>query len=135
MITITKRFRFEMGHRLQHHPAQCRNLHGHSYVLEVGVSGEPDSKTGMVLDFAELKRAVQPIVEEWDHATMLDVADPLVAVLREQETKLVVVQGPPTAESMVHWVAQRVRVIVPDRVVQVHVKLHETADSWVEVTL
>ncbi len=134
--TVTKRFRFEMGHRLQNHPGQCCNLHGHSYELEVGVTGEVDSITGMVLDFSDLKRAVQPIVDQWDHAMLLDTEDPLFQVLDNQGLKLVAFLGPPTAENMAWEIARQVRVALSPRVqvTQVRVKLHETADSWAEVT-
>lgn len=56
---ITKQFKFEAAHQLPHHKGKCRHLHGHSYVVEVCVSGDielqPVSSEGMVVDFAELK--------------------------------------------------------------------------------
>ena len=42
--------------------------HGHNYVVEVSLSGEPDPVTGMVLDLKELKDILnQEIVEPYDH--------------------------------------------------------------------
>ena len=42
--------------------------HGHNYVLEVTVAGEPDPLTGMVLDLRELKRLLQDeVMERMDH--------------------------------------------------------------------
>ena len=42
--------------------------HGHNYVVEVSVSGEPDAVTGMVMDLKELKRILtREIVEPYDH--------------------------------------------------------------------
>jgi 6-pyruvoyltetrahydropterin/6-carboxytetrahydropterin synthase len=42
--------------------------HGHNYVLEVTVAGEPDPVTGMVLDLKELKDILQKeIIERMDH--------------------------------------------------------------------
>ncbi len=40
---------------------KCNNPsgHGHTYQLEVAVEGEIDPETGYVMDFADLKRAVQ----------------------------------------------------------------------------
>lgn len=53
---IAKRFTFDAAHQLPNHDGKCRRLHGHTYVIEVQVSGpvrppmgEPDE--GMVLDF------------------------------------------------------------------------------------
>lgn len=45
-----------------------RHGHGHNYVLEVTVEGEPDAQTGMVLDLKELKELLQrEVVERMDH--------------------------------------------------------------------
>ena len=62
-IRITKRFHFEMAHTLFEYDGLCRNIHGHSYYLEVTVTGEPRNepghpKDGMVIDFGELKNLV-----------------------------------------------------------------------------
>jgi 6-pyruvoyltetrahydropterin/6-carboxytetrahydropterin synthase len=60
-IRVTKRFHFEMAHTLYEYDGLCRNIHGHSYNLEVTIAGEPRNepghpKDGMVLDFSELKK-------------------------------------------------------------------------------
>lgn len=42
--------------------------HGHNYVVEVSLEGEPDPVTGMVLDLKELKEILtREIVEPYDH--------------------------------------------------------------------
>jgi 6-pyruvoyltetrahydropterin/6-carboxytetrahydropterin synthase len=42
--------------------------HGHNYVVEVSLEGEPDPLTGMVLDLKELKTILnREIVEPFDH--------------------------------------------------------------------
>ena len=49
---------------------KCNNPHGHghNYVLEVTVAGEPDPETGMVLDLKELKDILQQeVVDRMDH--------------------------------------------------------------------
>jgi len=56
-------------------------------------------------------------------------------VLDNQGLKLVAFPGPPTAENMAWEIARQVRAALFPRVTQVRVKLHETADSWAEVTL
>jgi len=46
----------------------CARDHGHNYVLEVSVSGDPDPQTGMVIDLRELDRVVRSaIVDHVDH--------------------------------------------------------------------
>ncbi len=45
--------------------------HGHNYVLEVTVAGEPDPVTGMVLDLKELKEILQrEVMERMDHRNL-----------------------------------------------------------------
>ncbi len=62
MLEIQKTFRFEASHILPCHPGKCARLHGHSWVLTVGVSGPVAEKTGMVCDFAALKKVVNEFV-------------------------------------------------------------------------
>ena len=40
-IRVTKKFKFESGHALYGHDGKCKNIHGHSYQLEVTVQGKP----------------------------------------------------------------------------------------------
>ena len=38
---LTKQFRLEMAHALVGYDGLCNQIHGHSYLLEVTVEGEP----------------------------------------------------------------------------------------------
>lgn len=67
-MEISKTFTFEASHVLPHHKGKCANLHGHSWVLTVAVSGPVDPHSGFVMDYAGLKGAIQPIVDDMDHA-------------------------------------------------------------------
>jgi 6-pyruvoyltetrahydropterin/6-carboxytetrahydropterin synthase len=84
---VTRRVHFNAAHRL-HNPAKsdewnrrvfgmCNNpnWHGHNYVLEVTVAGDPDPDTGYVIDLADLKKIIEErIVSKCDHANLnLDV--------------------------------------------------------------
>jgi 6-pyruvoyltetrahydropterin/6-carboxytetrahydropterin synthase len=80
MIRITRKVEFSAAH-FYHNPnlsaeenrkifGKCNNPHGHghNYVLEVTVAGEPDPETGMVLDLKELKEILQrKVVDRMDH--------------------------------------------------------------------
>lgn len=49
---------------------KCNNAHGHghNYVLEVTIAGEPDPKTGMILDLRELKEILdREVMQRLDH--------------------------------------------------------------------
>lgn len=69
---IYKEFRFEAAHKLPHHDGKCRRLHGHSWTGRVYVKGnkliEDGSKQGMLLDFDDIKKYLQPILTDFlDH--------------------------------------------------------------------
>ena len=80
MVYLTRKIEFSASH-LYHNPdfspeenrrifGKCNNPHGHghNYVLEVTVAGEPDPKTGMVLDLKDLKEILQrEIIDRMDH--------------------------------------------------------------------
>jgi 6-pyruvoyltetrahydropterin/6-carboxytetrahydropterin synthase len=98
-IELVKDFRFEAAHWLPNVPDghKCRRMHGHSFRGEVAVRGEIDPKTGWVIDFADLRRAVDPIVKRLDHY-----------VLNEIEGL-----ENPTAERLAVWIWQHVAPALP----------------------
>lgn len=72
MITVTKIFTFDAAHHLPFHKGKCKNLHGHTYKLEVTVGGELD-ENGLVIDFGDLKKIVsENIIEKYDHKNLND---------------------------------------------------------------
>lgn len=75
VIELVKDFRFEAAHFLPQVPEghKCRRIHGHSFRGEVAVRGPIDPKVGWVMDFADLKQAVDPIVARLDHYLLNEV--------------------------------------------------------------
>ncbi|MGI5861243.1 MAG: 6-pyruvoyl trahydropterin synthase family protein [Myxococcales bacterium] len=51
-------FNFCCAHTLPYYDGPCNRLHGHHYRLLVTISGKPDPKSGMIIDFEELKQIV-----------------------------------------------------------------------------
>jgi 6-pyruvoyltetrahydropterin/6-carboxytetrahydropterin synthase len=74
-MIIFREFRFEAAHSLPSAPEghKCRRLHGHSYRLIVHVRGDIDPHTGWVRDFADIKRGVEPIIDQLDHHFLNDI--------------------------------------------------------------
>ena len=68
-MEIFKEFTFEAAHRLPNLPSthKCWRLHGHSFVVRVYVNGPLDPELGWVLDFADIKKAFQPLYDQLDH--------------------------------------------------------------------
>src|SRR5262249_8026079 len=111
-MDIFKEFRFEAAHRLPNTPGdhKCSRLHGHSFRTEIHVRGEVHPHTGWVMDFADVKRAFQPLHEELDHRYLNEIDG-----LKN-----------PTSENIARWIWQRLRPTLPmlSRVV-----VHETCTS------
>jgi 6-pyruvoyltetrahydropterin/6-carboxytetrahydropterin synthase len=69
---VTRSFSFEAAHELPWHEGKCKRLHGHHYRFEVTVEG-PVGDNGMVVDFDDLKQAVQAeVVDRYDHQYLND---------------------------------------------------------------
>jgi len=72
---IYREFSFEAAHRLPHVPNghKCGRLHGHSYRVEVHVTGAIGSETGWVQDFGDIKAVLKPLEEQLDHNYLNDI--------------------------------------------------------------
>ncbi len=66
---------FESAHFLPEVPEvhKCSRLHGHSFRVVVTVEGEPGELSGWVMDFADLRAAVMPFVDQLDHRLLNDI--------------------------------------------------------------
>ena len=74
-MDIFKVFTVEAAHRLPHVPEghKCARLHGHSFRIELHLSGPVDPQAGWVMDFADVKAAFKPIYERLDHHYLNDI--------------------------------------------------------------
>ena|ERR1035441_6716814 len=142
MLTrIAKDFRWEMAHRLPEHTGGCRNVHGHSYRMWIELAGEPDTQ-GMVLDYFDLKKMVDPLVAEIDHAFLCDRSDTLIVdFLKSSGLKAVYVNFPTTAENIAKWFFDRLSpLFAPDdrssmkHLRELRVRIQETERTYAEVS-
>jgi 6-pyruvoyltetrahydropterin/6-carboxytetrahydropterin synthase len=139
-IRITKRFHFEMAHMLHAYEGPCRNIHGHSYILEVTLAGEPlispgNPRDGMIMDFGELKNMVKEhIISRFDHALVINslIPEEQQELLAKTSEKLLVVDFQPTTENIAGWIAGIVQEHLPKNVAVYSVRLYETGTSFAE---
>jgi 6-pyruvoyltetrahydropterin/6-carboxytetrahydropterin synthase len=75
-VRLTKDFAFEAAQTLPCAPEghKCRQMHGHSFKVEVSVEGEVDPATGWFYDHAVIGRAMRPLVDQLDHAYLNDIS-------------------------------------------------------------
>jgi len=123
-ITITKMFKFDAAHHLPHYVGKCHNQHGHTFHVEVEVSGKVQGKgseAGMIIDFNNLKTIV--------NGAVIDLVD---------HTNLNLWYANPTAENMVGVFAQDIQeglnrqYLDDDVIVLERLRLYETEDSYAE---
>ena len=141
LVRITKKFAFETGHALYGYDGKCKNVHGHSYKLDVTVMGEPISdkdnvKLGMVIDFGDLKKIVkQEIVDRFDHATVFNKNTPhveLAAELKDRGHDVILVDYQPTSENMIQDFAEKIKNRLPEHIKLFSLRLQETETSFAE---
>lgn len=121
---ISRKFEFDMGHRIPDHESLCRNAHGHRYVVEVAISGpvietQGHPQRGMVMDYSYLKEIMSSFFEKLDHGFMVYKEDPLAGAFAQFERnfhtmKTIEVDFIPTAENIAaHIFEQAVRRSLP----------------------
>jgi len=101
-VIITRQVHFNSAHRL-HNPTKsqawnkkqyglCTNphWHGHNYVLEVSVKGEPDPVTGYLIDLGELKRILNTaVVDKVDHRNLNEEVTFLKGIIPSTENLVI----------------------------------------------
>jgi 6-pyruvoyltetrahydropterin/6-carboxytetrahydropterin synthase len=140
IIKITKQFSFEMAHALRNYDGLCRNIHGHSYKMDITLAGQPlhdenSPKNGMVMDFGDLKRLVnEEVISLLDHALVLNSKTDaqLVEVLKQNYEKIVTVDFQPTTENLLEFIAAKIQSRLPETVTLTCVRLRETDTSYAE---
>lgn len=104
---------------------KCNNAngHGHNYRVEVTISGEIDSLTGMIMNISDLKLLMKEVISDTlDHKHIdLDVPH-----FRDQEI-------PSTAENIASYIFDQMEKNLPESVALESVKLHETDKNVVEI--
>jgi len=128
-MRLTKRVEFCAAHRYSRRDwseaenrqafGRAANLHGHNYVLEVTIEGEPSAETGMVMDLKTLKAVIsEAVLDRLDHVN-------LNVDLSEFRDKL------PTPENLAvqiwHWLAPRLTDCRLQRI-----RLHEDETLYVD---
>ncbi|MBF0247831.1 MAG: 6-carboxytetrahydropterin synthase QueD [Alphaproteobacteria bacterium] len=98
-MDIYKIFTFEAAHRLPNVPEghKCARLHGHSFEVTLTVSGPVDDHLGWVVDFADVKGAFKPYLNQLDHYYLNDIEG----------------LENPTSENIARWIWTKVKPGLP----------------------
>jgi len=134
MTTVTKTVRFDAAHVLTNHKGLCKNLHGHTYRVDVSVSGEEGGTDDMVIDFKDLKRiATEVICDRFDHAFIYSTASEgereIASVVEKHGMRTVAIPFRSTAENLARLFFDELLPRIPGLS---SVRVWETADSCAE---
>ena len=140
IVRLTKTFTFEMAHALYNYDGKCKNIHGHSYKLEVTVIGQPlaeqgHAADGLIIDFGDLKKIVNAqVVDIFDHALVMKkgYARKLTEALDDSFERLLYVDYQPTCENLIADFADKIKNSLPKQASLHHLILHETATAYCE---
>lgn len=98
-VRLAKTFTFEAAHYLPSFPEghKCRRMHGHSFKVDVIVAGEIPPDRHYLIDYGEIKAAIDPIHAEIDHRCL--------NYIKGLEN--------PTSEILAKWLWERLRPVLP----------------------
>jgi len=111
-VNIFRVFTVEAAHRLPNVPAghKCQRLHGHSFRIELHISGPVDAHSGWVMDFADVRVAFQPTFDRLDHHYLNEIPG----------------LENPTSENLARWIWAELKPTLP---MLSKVVVHETCTS------
>ncbi len=100
MYELTVESSFASAHCLPAHKGKCKNLHGHSFRVQITVEGSQlDEEQGFLIDFSVMKKHLKVVTDDYDHK-MLNEIPPF--------DKL-----PPTSEALARVIYGRLKCELP----------------------
>jgi 6-pyruvoyltetrahydropterin/6-carboxytetrahydropterin synthase len=73
MFEVAVEQTFAAGHALRNYKGKCENVHGHNFRVRVVIEGEKLDETGLLVDFLDVKAAMQTIIDRLDHVFLNEV--------------------------------------------------------------
>lgn len=132
-ISITKIFRFEAAHAISGYHGPCRDIHGHSYVLHVTVTGDKQDDNNILVDFKDIKRIVEnSVLKELDHALLLKQNALNSSAVKNLIGKIHWMAGEPTAEFLLQYIADTLQKVLPGSMRLLKLRLYETDTSYAD---
>ena len=114
-VSLTKTFEIDCAHHLPCFPEghKCRNIHGHTMRIDIIIEGELPPGRDYLVDFGDIKQAIEPIRQQLDHKLLNDIEGLEV----------------PTVENMCVWVWQQLEAKLPHLTA---IRIYETPQNMCE---
>ena len=132
MTTVTKTVKFDAAHVLTDHQGLCKNLHGHTYRVDVSVAQEADGD--MVVDFKELKKVANEVIcDRFDHAFIYNTESAgeseIATVVEKHGMRTAAIPFRSTCENLAKMFYNEMKARIPGLS---GVRVWETADNCAE---
>lgn len=134
-MIVAKEFKWEAAHRIPWHGGKCRHLHGHSYKMIVEFEGTTDEK-GIVIDFKEMKKIIEPYIDLIDHSTIIAAKDTeLKEVFDAKGWNYFLLPYDSTAENLCSYfsnllIEKHLSLLTDNHIKSVAVKIAETGTAY-----
>ena len=115
MYEVTVERTFAAAHALRDYHGGCENLHGHNFRVQVRVEGQTLDQTGLLIDFLELKRVMDAVIDPYEHRNLNETA-PFNEVN-------------PSAENLAKWFHDRMQDTLTAPIAEVRVWETETSSA------
>jgi len=112
---------FSSAHFLRQYKGKCENLHGHNWKVRVSVSGNKLDKTGMLLDFTDMKKYLKQVISYLDHK-LLNEIEPFDKIN-------------PTAENIAAFIFEKMKVAETETAKICEVEVWESRTSSAIISL
>jgi 6-pyruvoyltetrahydropterin/6-carboxytetrahydropterin synthase len=130
MYRVEKEFTLPIGHRLSKHTGRCSSIHGHNLKILIGVKSDDLNDNDMVIDFVDLKKLVNSILDKWDHTLLVNRTDEKVIDLcKIQNMRILDFSFDPTAEKLTQTLFQVIKNQLPIGVFMDYVTIFENEKS------
>lgn len=117
MYELTVEREFSAAHLMREYDGACARLHGHNYRVLLRVEGRTLDECGMLVDFADLKRAFDGILAELDHRNLNEIPP--------------FDQINPSSENLARYLYRRAAEVIADGIRVSSVTVHESPTSSV----
>ena len=138
---ISRKGKFDAGHRIMFERVQCANIHGHEFRYQMKFKYRSSLDIGYPIDFKELKRiACQWIEDTFDHTFIANPHDQvMIDTCNKLQSKIYIMNlhdkkgfCNPSAENIAKEIFYGVSILMnDDNLKLVEIVLHETSDCHV----
>ena len=74
MFEVSVEDSFAAGHFLRNYQGKCEKPHGHNYKVRVTLAGKELDKSGLLVDFKDLRDVMKQVIDRLDHQMINEVA-------------------------------------------------------------